>query len=315
MRAIVLHHPGPPSALKIETLPVPQPKPGELLMRVNAFGLNRSELFTRLGYSPNVKLPRVLGIEATGIVAECPGKEFEKDEVLMTCMGGLGREVDGGYAEYCLIRSDFARRVDPKGLSLEVLGALPEMLQTSWGALNRSLKVKEAETLLNRGGTTLVGLAAIAIARSQRVSVIATTRNKDREALLKSYGADHVVIDSGIIANGPALEICPEGVDCVLELVGSTLGDSAKCVREGGRITQVGVVGGNTPVLPKRVKYTFYGGEQGDFHALPLQALINMVADGRLPVKPGKIFHLNQIQEAHATMESNKAGGKIVILT
>ena len=146
MRAVVLHHPGPPSALKIETLPVPQPKPGELLMRINAFGLNRSELFTRLVYSPNVKLPRVLGIEATVIVAECPDKEFEKDEVVMICMGGLGREVDGGYAEYCLIRSDFARRVDPKGLSLEVLGALPEMLQTSWGALNRSLKVKEAET-------------------------------------------------------------------------------------------------------------------------------------------------------------------------
>ena len=158
MRAVVLHHPGPSSALKLETRPVPRPNCGELLIRVHAFGLNRSELFTRQGLSPNVRLPRILGIEATGTVAECPGGEFAEDEVVMTCMGGLGREVDGGYAEYCLVKAGFARGVDPRGLRWDVLGALPEMLQTSWGALNRSLKIQPNETLLIRGGTTSVGL-------------------------------------------------------------------------------------------------------------------------------------------------------------
>ena len=313
MRAVVLHQPGPPSALKIEQREVPTPKQGELLINVTSFGLNRSELFTRLGYSPNVKLPRILGIEATGTVAECPGGEFEKDGVVMTCMGGLGREVDGGYAEYCLIRSEFARKVDPRGLNWEVLGALPEMLQTSWGALNRSLKIEEGETLLIRGGTTSVGLAAIAIAKSQGVSVIATTRKSDRKALLKQQGAEHVVIDSGSVEDD-IRDLHPHGVDAVLELVGSTLLDSARCLRLNGRVTHVGVVGGNPPGLPDTIRYEFYAGEQEDFHSLPLQKLVDGVADGTLPIQPGKVFPFDDIQNAHDTMEKNAAGGKIVIV-
>lgn len=312
MRAVVLHHPGPPSALKLEARPIPRPINGELLIRVRAFGLNRSELFTRQGRSPNVKLPRILGIEATGTVAECPGNEFAKEDVVMTCMGGLGRDVDGGYAEYCLVKAEFARRIDSRGMGWDILGALPEMLQTSWGALNRSLKIQSRETLLIRGGTTSVGLAAIAIAKHQGVRVIATTRRKDRVDLLKQYGADEFIIDSGLIVQ-ELRALCPDGADCVLELVGSTLMDSAGCLQAGGRLTQVGVVGGNVRV-DSDVKYSFYGGEQEDFHALPLDEMIGLVADGRMPIKPGKVFQLDQIQEAHAVMEANQAGGKIVVM-
>ena len=309
----MLHHPGPPSALKLEERAIPKARNGQLLIKVRAFGLNRSELFTRLGHSPNVRLPRVLGIEATGTVAESPGGEFEKDKVVMTCMGGLGREVDGGYADYCLVNANYARRVEPRGLGWDALGALPEMLQTAWGALNRSLKLQRGETLLVRGGTTSVGLTAIAIAKSQGVSVVATTRKKERETLLKSYGADYVLVDSGSVESD-LHSIFLDGVDAALELVGSTLSDTAQCVRKGGRVTQVGVVGGNSS-RPARVEYQFYGGEQEDFHALPLQDLIDMVADGRMPIKPGKVFQIDQIQEAHKTMEENRAGGKIVVLT
>src|ERR1700761_6938613 len=103
MKAAVVHEPGGPEVLKIEELPVPQPKAGEVLIRVKAFGVNRSEMFTRQGHSPGVKFPRVLGIEATGEVESAPSNEFQKGDVVVTAMGGMGRMFDGGYAEYTVV--------------------------------------------------------------------------------------------------------------------------------------------------------------------------------------------------------------------
>src|ERR1700746_2679645 len=100
MKTAGIHEPGGPEVLKIEGLPVPTPQKGEVLIRVKAFGLNRSELFTRQGHSPSFKFPRVLGIEAVGVVESAPGGEFRKGDIVATAMGGLGREFDGGYAEY-----------------------------------------------------------------------------------------------------------------------------------------------------------------------------------------------------------------------
>ncbi len=100
MKAVVMHQPGGPEVLKLERRPVPTPQPGEVLIRVESFGLNRSELFTRQGHSPGVKFPRILGIEAVGTVACAPGGEFRAAQTVATVMGGMGRQFDGGYAEY-----------------------------------------------------------------------------------------------------------------------------------------------------------------------------------------------------------------------
>jgi NADPH:quinone reductase-like Zn-dependent oxidoreductase len=103
MRAVVLDASGPPEALQIRELPVPQPPPGWVLIRVKAFGINRSELHTRLGLAQGVTFPRVLGIEATGVVAAAPGGEFAEGRQVATMMGGMGRTFDGGYAEYTCV--------------------------------------------------------------------------------------------------------------------------------------------------------------------------------------------------------------------
>ena len=99
-RAAVIREAGPAEVLKVENVPFPEVHAGQVLIRVKAFGLNRSELFTRQGHSPSVKFPRVLGIECVGIVEKAPGEEFSKGQRVATAMGGLGRQFDGGYAEY-----------------------------------------------------------------------------------------------------------------------------------------------------------------------------------------------------------------------
>lgn len=103
MKAVVIHAPGGLEALKLEERDAPAPKSGEVLIRVKAFGFNRSELFTRQGHSPSVMFPRVLGIEAVGEVESAPGREFLPGTKVATCMGGMGRDYDGGYAQYVCV--------------------------------------------------------------------------------------------------------------------------------------------------------------------------------------------------------------------
>ena len=321
MKAVVIRQAGGPEVLKIETLPVPTPKLGEVLVRVKAFGLNRSELFTRQGHSPNVKFPRVLGIEAVGLVEAAPGGEFQEGDVVVTAMGGLGREFHGGYAEYTCVPSGQVQVIRTK-LDWTTLGAMPEMLETAWGSMFRSLRLEKGETLLVRGGTTSVGLAAAAIAKNHGARVASTTRNPERFTTLRSSGADEVFLDDGAIA-ATVRKSYPKGVDKVLELIGTTtLEDSLHCAREGGIVCMTGIVGNKwafenfAPMekIPTAVCLTSYAGESEDFMRTPLEELAEQIATGTLKIQVGKVFSMEEIVEAHRLMEENKAGGKIVIL-
>jgi NADPH:quinone reductase len=267
---------------------------------------------------------KVSGIECVGLVKSCPGGEFPVGAKVAALMGGLGRTINGSYAEYtrapasnvALIKSD---------LPWAVLAAIPETYATAWTCLYRNLEIAKGHTVVIRGATSSFGQAALKMAVNTGARVIATTRDRERFTLLQALGAE------GVELEGPDLSMRIAGakkLDAVLDLVGnSTILDSLAMLRRGGRACLAGWLGGLAPIadfnpllqMASGVYLTFVGsfvfGTPGfPLSDVPLQEIAAQVAAGRLEANPSRIFSFDQIREAHRAMEANEAKGKMVVV-
>lgn len=323
MRAIRLTGPVDIDGLTVSDVPIPDVRPGWVRIRVMAFGINESEATSREGKSDaDFTFPRILGIEAVGVIdAVGDGVDLELGQKVATMMGGLGRSIDGSYAEYTVVD---ASNVIPFETSLpwEIVGALPEMTQTAHGALTTALRLQPGQSILIHGGTSTVGLTAIAIAHQLGATVIATTRNPNSFDLLTHAGADHAILDNATLS-GAVKAIAPAGLDAALEFVSATaLPTTLSLVRKGGTACFVGALTGqwSTPnfspfSIPTGVRLTSYAGTAQDLPAAALDRYLKAIEAGSLHVTIASTHRgLDEVREAHHALTSRSQPGKRVVV-
>jgi NADPH:quinone reductase len=323
MRAIRLSGPVDIDGLTVSDVPIPEVRPGWVRIRVMAFGVNESEVTSRKGESsPDFSFPRILGIEAVGVVdAVGEGVDLTPGQKVATMMGGLGRTIDGSYAEYTVVDAANVIPFDTD-LGWEVVGGLPEMLQTAHGSITTGLGLKSGQSVLIHGGTSTVGLTAIAIAHHLGATVIATTRNPARSGLLTHVGADHALVDDDTLPDA-IRAIAPEGLDAALEFVGaSALADTLSLIRPGGAVCFVGALNGAWTIpdfdpftIPTGVRLTTYAGEAEDLPSDALGQYLRAIEAGTLNVVIAGVYQgLEKVADAHHDLESRHQPGKLVVV-
>ncbi|MDX6618827.1 MAG: hypothetical protein QOK36_1213 [Gaiellales bacterium] len=325
MRAAVAERPEGPDALVVREVPRPEPRPGWALVRVEAFGLNRSEYMTLRGWSgPDVTFPRILGIECTGVVeAVAEGSAIAPGTTVAAVMGGMGRQFDGGYAEYALLPERQLITLETT-LAWDVLGALPETFITAAGSL-ATVDLEHGQTLLVRGATSSVGLACLELARAAGVRVVATTRSDAKAPELRRRGVDAIVREGDGFAER-AQAVLSSGADAVVDLIGGpAVLDSLAVVREGGTVCNSGLLGGAwvlpgfEPIadIPSGRKLTSYQSSTAADARVGGPLLRSVVAAvERGTVDPGidTVYALDEIAAAHRRMAAGAATGKLVVL-
>lgn len=315
--------PGAADVFRPETMDVPQPGPGQVLIRVAFAGVNRPDVIQRQGfYPPPPGASPICGLEVSGrIVAIGQGVE---PELLNQAVCAL--TPGGGYAEYCLTDARHCLPI-PAGLSPAEAGALPETMFTVWHNVFQRGLACEGETLLVHGGTSGIGTTAIQLAKAFDMRVVATAGSDEKCAVVRELGADLAVnyktqdfVEEVKAFTGGA------GVNVVLDMVsGDYVARNIECLADDGRHVTIAVLGGlkaeinMATVMRKRLTLTgsTLRPRSDDFKALLADEIAEvawpLVADGTVRPVMHSTFPLADVGKAHALMESGDLVGKIVL--
>jgi NADPH2:quinone reductase len=323
MTAVGIAAPGGPEVLRPETVAMPQPTAGQVLVKVAFAGVNRPDVIQRLGlYPPPPGASPIPGLEISGTVAALG----EGVTSLLPGQKVCALVSGGGYAEYCLAMADHCLPV-PAGLTMAEAAALPETLFTVWHNVFERGWASEGETILVHGGTSGIGTMAIMLGKAFGLSVIVTCGDAGKCARALEIGADHAIdYKASDFVEEVARITGGKGVELVLDMVaGDYVARNLKCLKEDGRHVTIAVQGGaraelNMAVVMSR-RYTLTGStlrpRSNEFKALLAQEIAQnawpLVESGELKPVMDRVFPLAEAAAAHARMEAGSHVGKIVL--
>ncbi len=325
MKAYVVYQAGGPEVLKLQELPDPSAKKGQVHIAVKAFGLNRAEAVTRMGGSGKaVPFPKVIGIECVGEVIDCPGGELPIGQTVAAAMGGMGRKYNGSYAEQTVVPLS---NVFPLETSLDWvdLAAIPETYFTAWGCCFEACKVREGARVLVRPGASALGVAITQIVNHLNGRVIGVTRSQHKVDKLMKAGMEKVMVSSDPVAD-QVLDLWPQGADAIIDTIVSaaSLKDDLKIKSKKGRLCLAGSLADSYSTAPAanaalalaRPSVTFYSSERlsAKKDGPKLQKIVERVESGVYKLHTDAVYGFDDLIRAHEDMERNAFAGKVVIV-
>lgn len=323
MTVVDIIEPGGSEKLQLIEQPLPQISAGYLLVKVEAAGVNRPDIFQRKGaYPPPADASPIMGLEIAGTVVA------KADDVNEWQLGDkvCGLVAGGGYAEYCLVHKNIAL---PLGnLSFVEGAAIPENFFTVWANVFQIGKLSKREAVLIHGGTSGIGSVAIMLAKAFGATVITTVGSEDKVEVAKSLGADCVInYKTTDFVETTLSYTASRGVDMVVDIIGGDyVAKNYQVAAKFGRIIQIGMMKGNPKALnmmPLMVKRLTHTGSTMRSRTIEEKTLIakqlkeqvwEMLQEGKIKPIINKVYPLSRVKEAHEHMESGDLIGKIILI-
>lgn len=325
-KIVRFHECGGPEVLKLEVLPIPEPGPGEVRLRVQAFGLNRAEVLFRQGkYLVRPHPPCTLGYEAAGVV-EAVGQGVDKNLLgkQVSTVPSFAADKYGVHGEVAIVPA-YALASYPEKLSPEEGTSIWMQYLTAYGALVQHAKITRGDFVVITAASSSVGVAAIEIAKVQGAVSVATTRTSKKKAELLSLGADHVIVTQDEDLVQRVKEITGgKGARVIFDpIAGKGVELLAQAAAQGGTIFLYGSLAMEpTPfpllvALPKGLSVRGYSIFEvvsvPELRAIAEKYVLDHLESGEFKPRIAKTFPLSQVADAHRYMESNEQIGKIVV--